>query len=69
MEDSNYAIYLTRILRYLCNRFEESNNYKLDLVLTLHKLELIDDKLYKFGNARIGGNWSSLLSFITKAGT
>jgi hypothetical protein len=43
---------------------------KLELALTLNKLELIDEKYYMFGSTRF--NPSSLannLSFITKAGT
>lgn len=67
LEDKNYSIYLTRILRYLCNRFEESNTYKLELVITLNKLELLDEKFYRFGNTRMSSNLGSLLNFITKA--
>jgi hypothetical protein len=45
LEDPSYSIFLTRILMYLFNRFEESNIYKFELIMTLVKLDLIDEKL------------------------
>jgi len=70
LEDKNYSIFLTRILRYLFNRFHSENLYKLDLALTLNKLELIDEKYYMFGSTRFNpSGLANNLSFITKAGT
>ena len=70
LEDKNYSIFLTRILRYLFNRFHSENLYKLDLALTLNKLGLIDERYYTFGGTRFNpSGLANNLSFITKAGT
>lgn len=66
LEDSNYSIFLTRILGYLFNKFEESNFFKLELIITLIKLELIDEKLFGFKNSQIS---KSLVNFVAKAKT
>jgi hypothetical protein len=36
---------LTKILSYLLNCFESSKTYKMELIMTLIRLELIDEKL------------------------
>ena len=65
LEDSNYSTFLTRILRYLFNRFEESNTYKLELIITLVKLDLVDGALFGFKGSLSS---KSYLTVVAKLG-
>lgn len=65
LEDSNYSTFLTRILRYLFNRFEESNTYKLELIITLVKLDLVDGVLFGFKGSLSS---KSYLTVVAKLG-
>lgn len=66
LEDPNYSVFLTRILRYLFNRFEESGTYKVELIITLVKLDLIDEKVFGLKGSSIHSK--GLLGVISKLG-